>query len=254
QIGQLTLLAVIAGNVQAGMTPANLVLVAGEQRELTQQAGKDYMYLGQHIFEGRERKALATRLIQMERNQKVLYRNLQDQEVRDLLEYASIQFKEFKGSLEEPYGPETASLVMDNSDVLLEIYDEVVKRIVADTKSRSHKLYDMANFQAVRVARIGKFYLAKKDGITDYNSKKQIAHEVAAFEKAKTALEKNQSNSAYIKDGLNDVDGLWHVVRKFFLDVDKENLPIVVDTSTNKLQQLMDKVAKHYVVAGETVN
>jgi hypothetical protein len=242
-------LAFVANNAHAASVSDDVLAMAGEQRELTQQTAKDYMYIGQHIFEARARKSLETRLARMEHNQAVLRQAIKDNDSRDLLDYADIQFKEYKASLETPYGAESASLVMDNSDVLLEIYDEVLKKMMANDHSHFLQLYGMANSQSVRIARIGKFYLAQKDGITDYNSKKQIQSEIVAFEKTKALLEQEKANPGTVADGLNEVNHLWRLVRGFFLDVNKEDLPIVVDTSTNSLQKSMDKIAKHYLKA-----
>lgn len=236
-----------AGAAHAAAAPIDLIIITAEQRELSQQVAKDYMYIGQHIFEKRVRGEMEEHIKRLERNQTSLINNLKDDDAANLMQYASMTLDEFKTSLESPYAAESATLVMDNSDVLLEIYEELMKKLLSKTHSHSYQLYDTSKMQAVRVARIGKFYLAQKDGITDYNAKQQIDDEVEAFEKTMTTLKHIKNNSAAANQGLRKVDELWHVVSKFFLNVNDDDLPIVVDSSTNKLQQWVDKVANSYI-------
>jgi len=243
-----------AGTVHAAVAPIDLIIMTAEQRELSQQVAKDYMYIGQHIFEKRVRGEMEEHIKRLERNQESLSNNLKDGESANLIQYASMTLSEFKTSLESPYGAESATLVMDNSDVLLEIYEDLMKKLLATTHSKSYPLYDTAKMQAVRIARIGKFYLAQKDGITDYNAKKQIDNEVKEFAVNMSNLMETKGKSEDVSQGLQKVEGLWHVVSKFFINVNDDDLPIVVDSSTNKLQQWVDKVANSYISAASQVN
>lgn len=242
-------LCLFAGSAQAAVAPVDLIIMTAEQRELTQQVAKDYMYIGQHIFEQRARREMEDHLKRIERNQQALNNTLKDGDTANLMQYASMTLDELKTSLESPYGAESATLVMDNSDVMLEIYEELMKKLLDRPGADAYKRYVTAKMQAVRVARIGKFYLAQKDGITDYNAKKQIANEVSAFEKTLAELENNKGNTEVANESLHKVHNLWHIVHKFFINVNDDDLPIVVDTSTNKLQQWVDKVANSYISA-----
>jgi hypothetical protein len=99
--------------------------------------------------------------------------------------------------------------------------------------------------------RIAKYYIAYQAGIKDKNTVDQMKAAVAAFSDAHKALMANPSNTPEINRQLNRIDRLWKIVYKFYLNIEKGGLPLIVFNTTDDITAKMNKITAMYVAVSK---
>jgi hypothetical protein len=70
---------------------------------------------------------------------------------------------------------------------------------------------------------------------------------VNEFGKTHEMLMKNKDNTPEINRELKQVDRLWNIVYKFYINIKKGGLPLIVYNTTDDITRKMDKITNLYV-------
>ena len=130
---------------------------------------------------------------------------------------------------------------------MLEGSQYVVSALKKGSKKKASAIVDMAGKQRMLSQRIAKYYISYQAGIKDKNSVIQMNEAVAEFSKAHKRLMANRTNSAAINAELKKVDKLWKIVYKFYMNIEKGGLPVIVYKTTDDIMKKMNSITKMYV-------
>lgn len=75
----------------------------------------------------------------------------------------------------------------------------------------------------------------------------QLKTAVKEFEQAHAALIKAKRNTPQITAELKRVQKLWHVVAKFYKNVERGGLPVIVLATTDNIMASMNQITHQYV-------
>ena len=79
-------------------------------------------------------------------------------------------------------------------------------------------------------------------------SQKYIANEIGVNEGTiSRELKRNSSNTPQINRKLAEVDRLWKIVHKFYNNIEKGGLPLIVFNTTDNITNKMDEITKMYI-------
>ncbi len=249
----LLLLTMLAGSgmakEQAAGSPslAKLVDIAGKQRMLSQKIAKAYFFYGQGIRPDKTRKQLLDSINEFDRNFEVIRKYVDNQGVQDMLVYIEMAKDELALLAKKPYSKENASLVLDYSETMLEGSQDIVSRLEEMSKLKKEAIVDLSGRQRMLTQRIAKYYIAYQAGFRDHNTVEQLKKAVNEFEEAHAALRKAKQNTPEINANLTKVDRLWKVVAKFYKDVERGGLPVIVLATTDNIMTTMNNVTHQYV-------
>ena len=95
--------------------------------------------------------------------------------------------------------------------------------------------------------RIAKYYIAYQAGIKDKNTVDQMKAAVATFSESHAVLMANSANTPEINKKLNEIDRLWKIVYKFYLNIEKGGLPLIVFNTTDNITKKMNTITGLYV-------
>ena len=95
--------------------------------------------------------------------------------------------------------------------------------------------------------RIAKYYIAYQSGIKDENTVNSMKSTIKQFSENLDMLLKNRHNNSKINKKLRDIDKLWKIVHKFYDNIEKGGLPLIVFNTTDKITKKMDEVTKLYI-------
>jgi hypothetical protein len=123
----------------------------------------------------------------------------------------------------------------------------VVDSLKAKVKVKESAIVGKAGKQRMLAQRIAKYYIAYQAGIKDKNTVDQMKAAVASFSKAHKTLMANPSNTPEINRQLNEIDRLWKIVYKFYLNIEKGGLPLIVFNTTDDITRKMNKITEMYV-------
>ncbi len=240
QSGIVTNKAVVADMVE-------LIDVAGKQRMLSQRIAKDYLYAGEKVAVSKAKKQMKASMEEMVKIHKRLVDSINDPEIQNLLAFVQLSIEDFKSTANEPYSLDNAQLIIDLSESMLEGSQYVVDSLKEKVKVKESAVVGKAGKQRMLAQRIAKYYIAYQAGIKDKNTVDQMKAAVKAFSQAHKALMANPKNTPEINRKLHDIDRLWKIVYKFYLNIEKGGLPLIVFNTTDDITKKMNQITAMYV-------
>jgi nitrate/nitrite-specific signal transduction histidine kinase len=232
---------------QKGDDIVKLINIAGKQRMLSQRIAKDYLYIGKGIAVDKASKQLKKSLEEFERGGKILSESINDPEIKNLLAFVDMSLGELKSELKKPFTLDNAQLVLDLSESMLEGSQYIVSSLKEKYHKRESDIVAKSGRQRMLAQRIAKYYIAYQVGIKDKNTVEQTKRAVEEFGKSHQILMKNKENTPEINRELKEVDRLWNVVYKFYINIKKGGLPLIVYNTTDDITGRMDNVTNLYV-------
>jgi len=224
-----------------------LIDMAGKQRMLSQRIAKDYLYAGKKIAPAKANKQLKNSLAELVEAHKVLVKSINDPEIKNLLAFVEMSTEDFDATANEEFTIDNAQLVIDLSESMLEGSQYVVDSLKETVKIPESKIVGQAGKQRMLAQRIAKYYIAYQAGIKDKNTIDQMKEAVATFSESHAALMANSANTPEINRKLNQIDRLWKIVYKFYLNIEKGGLPLIVFNTTDSITKKMNTITGLYV-------
>lgn len=225
----------------------SLISLAGRQRMLSQRIAKDYMYAGNKIATTKAKKELETALAEFLSIHDKLMNSINDEEIKNLLVFVQMNSEELDATVKKEFTADDAYLVLDLSESMLEGSQYLVDTLKNTINMNASKIVDNAGRQLMLSQRIAKYYIAYKSGIKDKNTVEQMHAAVKLFTESHEALMLNKTNTPEINRKLNEIDRLWKIVYKFYLNIEKGGLPLIVFSTTDKITTKMNEVTGLYV-------
>jgi hypothetical protein len=246
-------LLLLTGSVLANAKPANdgklasLIDIAGKQRMLSQKIAKAYFFYGKGIRKDKTHKQLLDSIREFDRNFEIIRKSTDNPSIQDMLVYIEMAKNELAQLAKQPYTKENAALVLDYSETMLEASQDIVARLEDESKLKKEAIVNLAGRQRMLTQRIAKYYIAYQAGFHDHNTVEQLKTAVKEFEQAHAALIKAKRNTPQITAELKKVQKLWHVVAKFYKDVERGGLPVIVLATTDNIMASMNQITRQYV-------
>lgn len=224
-----------------------LIDIAGKQRMLSQRIAKDYLYAGKKVATAKAQKQLKDSLTELVKSHKVLVESINDPEIKNLLAFVEMSTEDFEATANDAFTIDNAQLVIDLSESMLEGSQYVVDSLKETVKISESKIVATSGKQRMLGQRIAKYYIAYQSGIKDKNTVDQMHMAVDMFAKSHELLMQNKSNTPEINRKLNQIDRLWKIVYKFYLNIEKGGLPLIVFNTTDDITKKMNDITKLYV-------
>ncbi len=236
-----------AGNKLVKKDAIMLIDIAGDQRMVSQRIAKDYIYIGKKIAVSKAKKEMAKSIKEFQTNLDKIGTMINDQEITNLLSFVKMSFKELQDLTKKPFSTDNAQLALDLSESMLEGSQYIVDSLKKLANIKESKVIATSGKQRMLAQRIAKYYIAYQAGIQDKNTIDQMNSAVSEFQKNLKFLMENKDNTATINQKLANVQHLWRIVYKFYLNIQKGGLPFIVYTTTDDITKEMDEITKLYM-------
>jgi Xaa-Pro aminopeptidase len=237
----------IGADVKVTSDTVKLIDMAGKQRMLSQRIAKDYLYEGKRVAPSKAHRQLQASMKELLDTHKALVKSINDPDISNLLAFVEMSSEDFEATAKEKFSIDNAQLVIDLSESMLEGSQYVVDSLKKKVKVKESKIVGQAGRQRMLAQRIAKYYIAYQAGIKDKNTIDQMKAAVKAFTEAHKALMANQTNTPEINRKLNEIDRLWKIVYKFYLNIEKGGLPLIVFNTTDDITKKMNEITGLYV-------
>ena len=224
-----------------------LINMAGKQRMLSQRIAKDYLYAGNNVAASKANRQLKSSLSELATTHASLKKSINDPEIVNLLAFVEMSSEDFEVTSKEKFSIDNAQLVIDLSESMLEGSQYVVDSLKSKVKIKESKIVETAGKQRMLAQRIAKYYIAYQAGIKDKNTVDQMKSAVKTFSESHAELMLNAANTPEINRDLNEIDRLWKIVYKFYLNIEKGGLPLIVFNTTDNITKKMNKITGLYV-------
>jgi len=224
-----------------------LIDMAGKQRMLSQRIAKDYLYAGNKVAPAKANKQLQKSLSELQSAHKTLVESINDPEIKNLLAFVEMSTEDFSMTANDEFNIDNAQLVIDLSESMLEGSQYVVDSLKDTVKIKESTIVGIAGRQRMLAQRIAKYYIAYQSGIKDKNTVDQMQEAVKLFGDSHAELMANSANTPAINRNLNQIDRLWKIVYKFYLNIEKGGLPLIVFNTTDNITKKMNTITGLYV-------
>ena len=222
-----------------------LIDIAGKQRMLSQRIAKDYLYVGKNIAINRSDRQLKASLNEFFKIHNELSSAISDPEIKNLLEFVALSTDELKSVSNQKFSIDNAQLILDLTESMLEGSQYIVNSLVKGEKIENFSMLEKAAKQRMLSQRIAKYYIAYQSGIKDENTVNSMKSTVQEFTENLNILLKNK-NTLKVNKKLKEIDRLWRIVHKFYNNIEKGGLPLIVFNTTDKITKKMDEVTQLY--------
>ncbi len=229
---------------------SSLVNIAGQQRMLSQKIVKAYFFQGERIRTRKARKQVKESIALFYKNHQTLLLEISDPTIKQLLDFIGISIDELEGITQQKYSQKNAARMLALSESLLEVSHSIVEKVEATLGLQKVIIVGEAGRQRMLSQRIAKYYIAYQAGFKDPEIIAQLNEAVKQFEVAQKRLMNSPENTPEITRELERVQGLWVVVRAFFLNIEKGGLPVTVFSTCDSILKHMNKITMLYVARG----
>ena len=226
---------------------SKLMDIAGKQRMLSQRIAKDYMYVGNKIATSKADKQLKVSLSEFLKIHNELSTLITNDEIKNLLDFVALSSNELKETANKDFTLDNAHLILDLTESMLEGNQYIVDSLKELHKLKESNLLEKAAKERMLSQRIAKYYIAYQSGIKDENTVNSMKDTVKQFSENLDLLLKNKNNSVEINKKLKDIDKLWKIVHKFYNNIEKGGLPLIVFNTTDNITKKMDEITKLYI-------
>jgi DNA-binding PucR family transcriptional regulator len=225
-----------------------LINIAAKQRMLSQRIAKDYLYLHKNIAMSKTQKELTVSLENFFASHQILVQSIKDDEIKNLLDFVKLSSNDFNTTIHEEFSLDNAQLVLDLSESMLEGSQYVVDSLKDSIEVEESQIIEIAGRQRMLAQRIAKYYIAYQSGIKDENTVKSMRESILAFDSNLNMLLINKNNTPTIRNKIDEVNKLWKIVHKFYNNIEKGGLPLIVFNTTDKITQKMNEITHLYLL------
>jgi hypothetical protein len=226
---------------------SKLIDIAGKQRMLSQRIAKDYIYVGKKVATSKADKQLKASLSEFLKIHNELTTLINDPEIQNLLDFVSLSSNELKETANKDFSLDNAHLILDLTESMLEGNQYIVDSLKSTYKIKESDILEKAAKQRMLSQRIAKYYIAYQSGIKDENTVNSMKETVKQFSENLNILMANKHNNKKINMKLKEIDKLWKIVHKFYNNIEKGGLPLIVFNTTDNITKKMDDVTKLYI-------
>ena len=238
---------ILSANSKLVLDTATIVNIAGTQQLLSQKIAKEYLYVGKKINVSRAKKDLKQSIVSLKKQHILLLSYINDEEIINLLDFVKMGTEDLEETISQEFSIDNAQLIIDLSESMLEGSEYVLNSIKSKSYTKEIKIIEIASKQRMLAQRIAKYYIAYQSGIRDKNTVEQMKKAVKSFTKLQKGLLNIDINTPEINRKLNKIDRLWKIVYKFYLNIEKGGLPLIVFNTTNEISKEMNKIIDLYI-------
>ena len=231
----------------ANMSNIELINIAGKQRMLSQRIAKDYLYIGKRVARSKADRQLKKSLKDFLVSHKKLLLSINNPEIKNLLDFVDLSSNDFRDIASQDFDLDNAQLILDLSESMLEGSQYVFDSLQKKFNIKESKVIGQSTKQRMLSQRIAKYYISYQSGIKDKNTVDMMKESVKLFSNNLKDLKKNSINTPQINRKLSEVDRLWKIVHKFYNNIEKGGLPLIVFNTTDNITKKMDEITKMYI-------
>jgi len=225
----------------------NLINIAATQRMLSQRIAKDYLYVHKNIAMSKTEKELQVSLKNFFDSHSTLVHSIKNEEIKNLLAFVELSSNDFNQTIHKSFTLDNAQLILDLSESMLEGSQYIVDSLKSSIKKEGSNIIEIAGKQRMLAQRIAKYYIAYQTGIKDENTVRSMKQTVIEFNENLNILLSHKKNTPIIRKKINEVNKLWKIVHKFYNNIEKGGLPLIVFNTTDKITKKMNEITQLYL-------
>ena len=234
-------------NAKPSIEKIELIEIVGGQGILSQRIVKDYLYVGKNIAITKTQEELKISFERFFKAHTQLFKTLSSSEMHNILESIARSSNALKEVSTKPFNLDNAQQMLDLSESVLSKSQYLMDSLNKSSEFSSMHIVEKATKQQMFAQRIAKYYIAYQLGIQNQSTVTAMKKTLEDFQENLNFLIKNESNTLLINEKLKEVNTFWKIVHKFYNNIEKGGLPLIVFDTTDKITTKMHEVTSLYI-------
>jgi len=219
--------------------------IINHQRMLSQQITKAYLYAGNSINTDEANKEIYSSLKEFQNSYHKINLLTKNKKLKSSMNFIKKSSKQFSTLSKKPLNAKNIELILKLSESILNQSEQIISLLKKDI-NHDYKFIAMLGQQEMLSQRIAKYYIAYKSDKSQ-NNKINMKKSIELFAKNHKKIMKNGVNNPNIGKKLKEIDRLWDIANKFYINIEKSGeLPLSVFDTTDKISQHMNEIIKIY--------
>ena len=221
------------------------VIEASENiRFLSQKIVKDYLFFYKNQDKLEIKRGLDRSLDKLNGNFRIIAATTKDEDTKDILEFLAYSKDQIEQMFNEKADKESAALMLDYSETLLEGADSIANTHMYDF-SREEKMLMLTKKIEYLLERVMKYYIAIHVGFNTPTNKEQMKKAISSIEKSlvEISLYEYPEEMKTVRKSLNDS---WRENRLFFNKSDSLFIPKLMFISVTYMDEMIDQIALYH--------
>ena len=221
------------------------VIEASENiRFLSQKIVKDYLFFYKNQDKLEVKRGLDRSLDKLNDDFRIIATTTKDGDTKDILEFLAYSKEQIEQIFNEKADKESAALMLDYSETLLEGADSIANAHIYDF-STEEKMLMLTKKTEYLLERVMKYYIAIHVGFNTPTNKEQMKKAINSIEESlvEISLYDYPEEMKIIQKNLNHS---WKKNRAFFNKSDKLFIPKLMFISLAHMEEMIDQIALYH--------
>ncbi len=201
---------------------------------ISQQMVKDYFYLSFNSEKREIKNNLNNELLLLDSKLRLIAASTTDKSTKKILTFLAYSRDQITEAIALPYSIDNSAIILDYSEILLEGAEKIAKKH-SYTFSKEEKMLINIKNMAYLLERMNKYYMVFQAGFKDHHNIKQLKDAIASFDLILEKVNDYDYNRDISKD-LDNIRNYWHITKRYYLALEKSNLPNILYISAEYLE------------------
>jgi len=223
-----------------------LIHIIGQQRMLSQQITKAYLYAGHNVSQYQANKQLRSSLNNFYKTYSTINTSTKSSKIKKVMSFIKTSSDKFKALSKKPVNANNTKLILALSEKVLAKSKNVASLLKKNLQKEAYDLVTNATQQQMLAEKMATYYLVGQSDIKDSTIEQNMKASILLFSKNHKTLMKNKKNTKGIKRRLKKVDEIWKIISPLYK---KDKLSSIVFSLTDDMNREMKEITKLYMVA-----
>ena len=221
------------------------VIEASEHiRYLSQKIVKDYLFFLKNQDKPNVQRELKKSLEQLNDNLRIIAMTTKDVDTKDILEFLAYSKDQIEQIFNEKADKESAALMLDYSETLLEGADSIANAHKYDF-SDEEKMLMLTKEIEYLMQRVTKYYMALHVGFGDNTNRKQMQESIISIDK-NIAQINNYTYPTEFQTVQTKMNESWKANKSFLEQFETLFIPKLMFTSVEYMEDIVAQIALHH--------
>ena len=213
-------------------------------RYLSQKLAKEYLFFYSNPEKSDLKDTLDKTLLKLNDDFRIIATTTKDTDTKDILEFLAYSKDQIEQIFSEVPNTESAALMLDYSETLLEGADSIASAHRYDF-SEEEKMLMLTKKMEYLLERITKYYMAIHVGFDNTTNKDQMQESIDRFEENVKIVNLYKYPSKQVREQVN-MNISWEANKVFFTKSKDLFIPALMFTSVDHLKNIMVNIALYH--------
>jgi len=221
--------------------------IINHQRMLSQQITKAYLYAGNKINIDEANEEINRSLKELRNSYQEINSLTKNSKFKKSIYSIKKSSMKFNTLSKKPLNAKNIELILNLSESILNQSEQTVLLLKREIYNNNSKIIAILGQQEMLAQRIAKYYIAYQSNRSE-DTKRKMKKSINRFTKNHKTIMKYKEVTPNIRKRLGEIDRLWGIANKFYINIEKGELPLTVFETSDNITHKVNDIIKIYTL------